>query len=140
MHAEDCIFFQLARAGRAGIRYWQREVASLGVTAVQAAALVRLAEQDDVPSAHLGRRLQLDSASLTGLLDRLAAAGHIERRPDPDDRRAIRVVLTADGQATAHRLRPLMVDANRRFLAGLSGEEAAHLRSLLCRVSIERGE
>jgi DNA-binding MarR family transcriptional regulator len=131
MRAEDCIFFQLTRVSRAGIRFWGQRVADLGVTGVQALALIFLAEADDVTSAHLGKRLQLDSATLTGLLDRLVSARLVARRADPADRRAIRILLTDAGKATAKRIKALMADANREFLSALTTEEGMILKALL---------
>jgi hypothetical protein len=55
MRAEDCIFFQLGRANRAGTRFLNQRVADLGITAVQAMALLFLAEADDVTSVHFGK-------------------------------------------------------------------------------------
>ncbi len=137
MRAEDCIFFQLGRASRAGTRFWGQEVAELGVTGVQALALLFLAEADDVTSVHLGRRLQIDSATLTGLLDRLVAAKLVQRRTDPADRRAIRILLTDAGNAVAKRIKALMADANQRFLSALTPEEAMILKALLKKVGSE---
>lgn len=134
MRAEDCIFFQLGRANRAGTRFLNQRVADLDVTAVQAMALLFLAEADDVTSVHLGKRLQLDSATLTGLLDRLTAAGLVGRRADPADRRAIRILLTEAGQAKAKRIKSLITEANREFLASLTPEEGLILKSLLKKI------
>jgi|SRR5579862_3328042 len=43
-------------------------------------------------------------STLTSVLDRLAARGLIERSPDPDDRRSVRIVLTRRGRAVASRV------------------------------------
>ncbi|HDI58747.1 MAG TPA: MarR family transcriptional regulator [Desulfobacteraceae bacterium] len=134
MRAEDCIFFQLGRANRAGTRFLNRRVADLGITAVQAMALFFLAEADDVTSVHLGKRLQLDSATLTGLLDRLTAAGLAGRRADPSDRRAVRILLTEAGRAKVKRIKTLVADASREFLAALTPEERLILKSLLKKI------
>jgi DNA-binding MarR family transcriptional regulator len=134
MRAEDCIFFQLGRANRAGTRFLNQRVADLGITAVQAMALLFLAEADDVTSVHFGKRLQLDSATLTGLLDRLVAAGLVSRRADPADRRAIRILLSEAGQAKAKRIKSVVADANREFMAALTSEEGLILKSLLKKI------
>lgn len=134
MRAEDCIFFQLGRANRAGTRFLNHRVADLEVTAVQAMALLFLAEADDVTSVHLGKRLQLDSATLTGLLDRLTAAGLAGRQADPADRRAIRILLTEAGQAKAKRIKSLIAEAHREFLVALTPEEGLILKSLLKKI------
>jgi DNA-binding MarR family transcriptional regulator len=131
MKIQDCIFFQLSRVSRAGARFWHQKVAGFGVTSAQALVLLSLLEADHVTSRHLGEKIELDSATLTGLLDRLAKAGFVERRVNVDDRRAIRVCLTRQGQATAGRIQHITEDENQAFLAVLTPEEGLILRSLL---------
>jgi len=46
----------------------------------------------------LAQAVVLSKSGFTSLVDRMERAGLIERRPDPDDRRATRVVLTRDGE------------------------------------------
>jgi len=131
MKPHDCIFFQLSRAGRSGARYWQRKVAPLGVTAAQSLVLLFLREQDGVTSKELGDKIEFDSATLTGLLDRLSNAGLVERRSHPQDRRAILVHLTQKGSATTQRISRMVDAENRSFLSNLTPEEGLILRSLL---------
>jgi len=66
---------------------------------VQYALLDVLWEADGQSGAALGERLRLDGATITGLLDRLAHAGFVERRPHPTDRRINHVCLTDTGRA-----------------------------------------
>jgi len=128
---QDCIFFQLSRASRFGARYWHKQVARFGVTSAQALVLLFLLEKDQVTSKYLGEKIEFDSATLTGLLDRLAKAGLIERRENPDDRRAILVCLTKEGLETAGQIQDIVDDANQTFLSRLTHEEGLILRSLL---------
>ncbi|WP_373499163.1 MarR family winged helix-turn-helix transcriptional regulator [Desulfococcus sp.] len=131
MQAHDCIFFQLAKASQAGARHWNESVARFGVTAVQGMVLAFLAEEDDIPSGSLGSRVQLDSATLTGIVDRLARAGLVERRDSPDDRRAVRIRLTEKGRTVGRAVRGLIPAENRSFLSNLTDEEEMIFRTLL---------
>lgn len=131
MKTQDCIFFQLSRASRAGARFWQQKVSPFGVTSAQALVLLSLSENDQVTSRHLGEQTELDSATLTGLLDRLASSGLVERQPNPDDRRAILVCLTKQGESVAGRIQAIIETENQAFLTGLTPEEGLILRSLL---------
>lgn len=131
MNTRDCIFYQLSRASRAGARYWQKRVAQFGVTSTQALLLLFLLEEDQIASKDLGDKSELDSATLTGLLDRLAKAGLVERRDNPNDRRAILVCLTNTGRDTARRILNIVEDENQAFLSKLTYEEGLILRSLL---------
>ncbi len=134
MRSEDCIFFQLAKASQTGSRFWGQKISGLNLTTTQAMVLRFLFDRDDITSSELGGRTELDSATLTGILDRLEAAGLVERRPNPTDRRAIRVHLTAKGKKTGETVAALMEQANTEFLSGLNVSEEVALRSLLARI------
>ncbi len=131
MRTEECIFFQLAKADQCGAQYWQGKVAPLGLTAVQAMVLNTLNDDDGAPAGRLGERVQLTSATLTGIIDRLENLGFAERRASKKDRRAVLVCLTEKGREVIDEIKPLLSDANREFLAVLSSAEQRRLRSLL---------
>ncbi len=131
MKPSDCIFFQLAKASQSAVRYWGQQVAPLGVTAVQAMTLMFLLDADPMTSRDLGEKTQLDSATLTGIIDRLEAQGLVVRREHPDDRRAILVALTGPGKETAGKMSILVGEANRVFLKDLSQPDQDALRRFL---------
>lgn len=54
----------------------------------------------DVSPHDLARHLRISTASTSKMIDRLSAAGHVERRPHPTDRRARVVVLTEHSRST----------------------------------------
>ncbi len=134
MKVQDCIFFQLTRASQAGIGFSAEKVAHLGVTASQAMTLNFLGEEDAIPTNVLGQKLRITSATLTGILDRLEKMDLIERRPHPDDRRAILVCLTEKGTRYAGEISAIMVAANAEFLSQFSLEESQSFRNLLKQV------
>ena len=134
MRVQDCIFFQLTRASQAGIGFSAEKVAHLGITASQAMTLNFLGEEDAIPTNVLGQKLRITSATLTGILDRLEKMDLIERRPHPDDRRAILVCLTEKGAQYAREIRAIMVEANAEFLSQFSLEESQTFRYLLKQV------
>ena len=71
---------------------------------------------------------------MTNRLDRLAACGLIERRPDPDDRRGTRVALTEKGLALIDGMIGAHVENKERLASGLSAEEQAQLSALLAKL------
>jgi len=83
----------------------------------------------------LGRQLGVDRTVMTYLIDELQAAGLVERRPDPADRRARRVVLTEAGGARLCDLERRLREAEQHVLAPLTPEEQDVLRGLLQRVA-----
>ncbi len=131
MKSDDCIFFQLAKANQLGIRFLGKKVAELNITPVQALVLGFLSDQDQITSSELGRRTELDSATLTGIIDRLEAAQFLERRGNPADRRSIKVHLTEQGRQMAGRAVRLIAEANREFMETLTKPEQEELRTLI---------
>lgn len=131
MKVQDCIFFQLAKASQAASGFWAKKVAHLGVTASQAMVLNFLGEEDCVSAHILGQKLQITSATMTGILDRLEKMALIERRRHPHDRRAILVCLTNQGLSHAKEINAIMVAVNHEFLSELGTEQTQNFRTLL---------
>jgi DNA-binding MarR family transcriptional regulator len=137
LRPEDCIFFQLAKASQSATRFWAGKIAGLNLTAVQGILINFLLEDDQITSRDLGKKTMLDSATLTGILDRLELAGIIERRQHPEDRRAIHILLTDKGRQAARSLREIAVEANKEYLRGMTLEEQSTLKHLLSGLRIQ---
>jgi MarR family transcriptional regulator, transcriptional regulator for hemolysin len=79
----------------------------------------------------------VDRTVMTYLLDSLAEAGLIERRPDPADRRARRIVATARGRSLLDGLGERLREAEDQVLAGLAeAEDRQAFRALLQRLAL----
>ncbi len=96
-----------------------------GVTRSQAWVLSYLWDNDGLTQSALAERLDLGKVALGSTIDKLEAAGMVERRADSEDRRAKRVLLTTRGRNTLERLRELGADANESVLAGISERDIA---------------
>jgi DNA-binding MarR family transcriptional regulator len=131
MDKVDCIFFQLAKAYQLGNRFLTQKVSELNLTSVQAMILGFLNQEDQVTSSELGKRAELDSATLTGILDRLETAGFIERRGNPDDRRSIRIHLTKKGKTMAREAARVIAEANTDFLQILNENQKRDLLNII---------
>jgi DNA-binding MarR family transcriptional regulator len=99
-----------------------------GLSLVQASALLRI--DRSMSMRELAARLGGHASSATGIADRLAARGLVERHEDADDRRVKRVALTPEGTATRSRLAACMESAPTP-LARLSAAERRQLHDLL---------
>jgi DNA-binding MarR family transcriptional regulator len=73
--------------------------AAHSLSAIQAKVLLQLDPARPVTMRALAGRLQYDPSNLTGVIDRLEALGAVRREPDPRDRRAKGLLLTAAGAA-----------------------------------------
>ena len=68
----------------------------LGLNATDTAALGELMMNGPMSPTDLARKLQISTAAVTTVVDRLHAAGHVTREPHPTDRRAVLIVPTPD--------------------------------------------
>ena len=100
--------FELALLVKAGHRALDRLAEEayrpLGLTAVQGDALTVLAQAGPISLKDLGGLLIAEAGHPSRLVDRLVAAGLVERRPADDDRRRVVLSLTGDGRRLARRV------------------------------------
>src|ERR1700760_4319049 len=89
---------QLIESSRFLRNYVDHRAKARGTTRAQWIVLFRLRNQEGLSQVDLAEVLELQPISLVRLLDRLVEHGLLERRPDPKDRRANRLFLTATGR------------------------------------------
>jgi MarR family transcriptional regulator, transcriptional regulator for hemolysin len=90
-----------------------------GITRAQWAVLARLDRFEGLKQSELAEMLDLQPITLTRLLDRLCARGLVERRPDPNDRRANRLYLTTAARPLLERLGELGEELMATAIAGV---------------------
>lgn len=95
----DFLCFAVYSTNLAFGRAYKQLFEELGITYPQYATLIALNEAGDQTVSELGDKLFLESSTLTPLLKRLEAAGHVTRRRDAEDERQVRVSLTPEGKA-----------------------------------------
>ena len=131
MQETDCIFFQFAKANQLASRFLSQKVSELNLTSVQAMILGFLNEEDQITSGELGKKTGLDSATLTGILDRLEAAEFIKRKNNPDDRRSTHIHLTPKGNELSKAAIEVIEAANKEFLQVLTKEQKRDLFEII---------
>jgi MarR family transcriptional regulator for hemolysin len=102
--------------------YADQRARQYGMTRAQWAVLFRLDRSEGLKQSELAELLDLQPISLTRLLDRLADNGLIERRADPNDRRANRLFLTPAARPLLDRLTALGEDMMATVLQGLDAK------------------
>jgi DNA-binding MarR family transcriptional regulator len=90
--------------------------------------------------ADLAEKTGVTRATITGLLDGLEKEGLVERSPDPDNRRSIRVKLTVAGQEFLDSVRPGYCRWFTSVVESLNEEERQQLLALLAKIQIRLGE
>jgi MarR family transcriptional regulator, transcriptional regulator for hemolysin len=99
--------------------YSDQRARELGTTRAQLAVLSRLQRCEGVKQSELAEALDLAPITLGRLIDKLTAAGLVERRDDATDRRANRLHLTEKAAPALKDLGALAEDVMGRALAGL---------------------
>ena len=105
-----------------------------GMTLGRCAVLIQLAQHERPNQAALAQILDIRPITLVRLLDRLEAAGFVERIPDPDDRRALVMALTAKALPLIESIHDLNRKTCNDLHLGISEAEATQLRVLLSRI------
>ena len=106
----------------------------LGVSSTQLLALLHLSRHDGARARELADALAVQPAAVTGLCDRMEAAGLIKRKPCPDDARVQRLWLTAAGRRAAAGARPIIQTANRRLAEQFTADELGTVARFLAAV------
>ena len=125
--------FSLYAGSREIIRRYTPYLSPYGLTYTQYVVLRVLWEEDHITVSELGRRLFLDSGTLTPLLKKLEAAKYIVRERSKDDERAVIISLTDAGEY----LKASFFDLPLKMFCqlGLSQDEALQLKELLDKMS-----
>jgi len=130
MYFEDSLCVVISRVGRKLLATIRARLGPYGLTVPQFFILIALYEGDAESITALAKKVGLDKATLTGLLDRLERDGFVTRKASPGDRRAIQIHLTEKATRLRDDLKSLFTESNRLFLSVLNREE----RRVLSRV------
>lgn len=137
---DNQVCFALYAANRAVTGLYRPLLEALGLTYPQYLVMLvlweadpagggRRADGEPVSVSFVGRRLKLDSGTLTPLLKRLEARNLVLRRRHPDDERVVTLALTEEGRAL--RKQALEVPGELLCRSGLDLEQAQDLRRSL---------
>jgi DNA-binding MarR family transcriptional regulator len=101
------------------------------ITPSQFRALGVLTQQGVIRLSELAEHLRIAPRSTTEVVDGLQERGLVERRPDPDDRRATLVALTEQGISLGASLRAARNADGERFFSALSSADRSDLARIL---------
>lgn len=125
--AAPSLGFLLNNSARLLRRRFDQKARHLGLTRAQWQVLAHLARHEGIRQVALADLLEIEPITLCRLVDRMEEGGWIERRADPDDRRARLLFMTAKAWPMIADMRALAEEIYAEALAGLSAEERAGL-------------
>jgi DNA-binding MarR family transcriptional regulator len=119
------------RLQQLAVALFVEEVAELGLTPVQYAALHAICKQAGIDQKTLAQTISYDAATIGGVIDRLETRGLVAREVSPNDRRVRLVSPTAEGIKVLKASLPRVQRTQDRLLEPLSISERKELMRLL---------
>ncbi len=126
--------YLIGNARRLLIEALDHELAQHDLTAAQAIVLFQLDHGEFTHAAEYCRVLQYDPGAMTRLIDRLEAKGFVSRQRTAQDRRTVKLEITAAGRSLVPRIRATAIGVFNGFLRGFTKSEARQLTDLLKRL------
>ncbi len=129
---DNQLCFPLYAASKEVTRRYKPFLDPLGLTYTQYVTMMALWEKDSVSVKELGKRLYLDSATLTPLLKRLESHGYIMRQRSKEDERSVIISLTQEGRDL--REKALEVPKGIGSCIRMDPQDALQLKALLTKM------
>ena len=124
----------LLRLARIYRREMDKALAAHGLSEAKALPVMQIARLGDgVRQGALAEELGVEGPSLVRILDQLCAAGLVERRDDPSDRRVRTLHLTASGRALAEAVEATVTAVRAKYLSEVSDAELSATLRVLAR-------
>ncbi len=100
--------------------------------------LTVIGDEGPMTQQRLGKRMGVDRTTVVAIVDALERNGLVERRRNPEDRRAYALEVTPEGRKWQQRLTEVIVETEDEFLATLSARERKQFVELLQRVLVSQ--
>ena len=131
---ERSLGFLLHDVSRLLRKRFDRRARTIGLTRAQWSVLAHLSRNEGINQAALADILEIEPITLVHQLDKLEAAGWIERRLDAADRRVRLLFITATGRKILEKMQVLGAETRAEALAGIPASEHEALIETLLKV------
>jgi DNA-binding MarR family transcriptional regulator len=128
---EDCFIFLIAKVYQKAHSNFKKQLKQYDLTPLRHLVLEALWNEEGLTAGEIARRLALDNATLSGVIDRMAKTGWIVKQADPGDKRAMQIFLTLKAKDMKSSILKERKKANKESLSPLSAEEKVFLKRLL---------
>jgi DNA-binding MarR family transcriptional regulator len=130
----ETLSYHLAQLAKAHRGRAETLLNAIGLHTGQEILLMHLWLNDGCMQTDLVDGLCVQPATITKSLDRLEAAGYVQRRADADDRRVSRIYLTPAGRALEKKVEAVWQELENASFDQLSHDEQETLRRLMVKV------
>jgi DNA-binding MarR family transcriptional regulator len=128
---QDSLGFLIADVARLMRHAFSQRLEGSSLTLAQARALIYVSRNEGIRQVDLADMLEIQPISLARLIDQLAEAKLVERRPDPADRRAYQLFLKPAATAQLAAIEQVGTAIRADALAGIDKQQAEVLRLVL---------
>jgi len=133
MKKDDRLLFLMSRSQHAVSEYTKKKFIEekISISPAQMGILFLLQKGNLRPMSELGKLLEIDNSTITGLVDRLEKSGFVERSADPNDRRKWLISITETGDVEINQAKKIVKEVNRKVKEGFSEDEIDSFRKVL---------
>lgn len=136
MEMYECINFVLNSTQNAVHAYFKEKLRPFDVTPIQYSMLKCLWDTDMQTPTQLAQALQVDTSTITGLIERLERKNMVARMYSQEDRRSIQIHLQETGRRLQSGIEDAIQQANIEITKGMT-PEAVHLLKQQCELMKE---
>lgn len=128
---KDSLGFVLSDVARHLRRHFNRKVQDLGLTQAQWQVLFYVARHEGCRQIQVAEALDMQPISVARIIDRMQAAGWIERQSDPDDRRAFNLYLCEKAAPILQQMKKMGLEIRALAVQGIAPAEQEKLLQML---------
>lgn len=129
----EMLGFHLQDVARLMRRNFNRrlQLTGLDLTQAQWRSIALVAKRPGINQSTLADVLEMQPISVARIIDRMAAAGWMERRPDPDDRRAVCLFVTEKAEPMLKTIKSTATEMRAELTKDIAKDELEKLAELL---------
>lgn len=128
---EECFIFLLAKVYQKAHFGFKNRLQEYGLTPMRHLVLEVLWMEEGLSAGEIARRLILDNATISGVLDRMVKTEWVVKLVDPNDKRAVQIFLSPKAKEMKFAVLEERRKANEEILSRLTHEEEVLLKRLL---------
>lgn len=134
----DRLGFLLVKAHLSILGQVEAKIDPKGLTGRHYGCLTVIADEGPMTQQRLGERIGVDRTTIVSVVDALESHGFVERRRNPEDRRAYALQVTPKGEKWQRQVTGVINETEAEFLAPLSPAERKQFVELLQRVLVSQ--
>lgn len=133
------VAFLLSQLGWVASSRFTKSISSIDLIPAEAGLLRQLSLTPGITQQALAKILKVVPSRMVVLVDSLEKKGLIERRNFAGDRRAYAISMTESGERKLTALRKVMLNHERKFIAGLNPQEVSSLKKICSKLRTAHG-